>query len=128
MHPFNVVGYLDEDHLKYFFAPRVLVSEKGSCNDHRTTKPITLMQWLIKIFVPGGGLVLDPYMGSGSTGLAAVLSGRSFVGIDISQHYVSIAQRRFEEQIASGAWFGELSVQAGSDAKDIAGSSVQAVK
>ena len=51
-HPFNVVGYLDEDHLKYFFAPRVLVSEKGYFNDHRTTKPIALMQWLIKIFVP----------------------------------------------------------------------------
>ena len=86
------------------------------------------MQWLIKIYVPGGGLVLDPYMGSGSTGLAAVLSGRSFVGIDISPHYVSIAQRRFEEQIASGAWSGELSVQIGSDAKDTAGSPVQAVK
>ena len=127
-YPFNVVGYLDEDHLKYFFAPRVLVSEKGYFNDHRTTKPIALMQWLIKIFVPGGGLVLDPYMGSGSTGLAAVLSGRSFVGIDISEHYVSIAQRRFEEQIASGAWSGELSVQVEPDTKDMAGSSVQAVK
>ena len=73
-------------------------------------------------------MVLDPYMGSGSTGLAAVLSGRSFVGIDISEHYVSIAQRRFEEQIASGAWSGELSVQVEPDTKDMAGSSVQAVK
>jgi DNA modification methylase len=50
-------------------------------------------------------------MGSGSTGLAAVLSGRSFLGIDINQDYVGIAKRRFEELIAAGEWDGPLHVE-----------------
>ena len=67
-------------------------------------------------------------MGSGSTGLAAVREGRNFLGIDLSPHYVDIPRRRFEEELEVGTCSGELSVQAGSDAKDMAGSSVQAVK
>ena len=67
-------------------------------------------------------------MGSGSTGLAAVREGRNFLGIDLSPHYVDIARRRFEEELEVGAWSGELSVQVEPDTKDMAGSSVQAVK
>ena len=101
-YPSNVVGYLDEDLRKFFYAPRVTVGEKGYYNNHATTKPIDLMKWLIGIYCPRGGRVLDPYMGSGSTGLAAAQSGRSFVGIEISQAYVDIAQRRFDEQFLEG--------------------------
>jgi site-specific DNA-methyltransferase (adenine-specific) len=110
-HPFNVVGYLDEEHLKFFYAPRASVLERGYFNQHPTPKPIALMRWLIKIYSPRTGLVLDPFMGSGSTGLAAVLSGRSFLGIDINQDYVGIAKRRFEELIAAGEWDGPLHVE-----------------
>lgn len=67
-------------------------------------------------------------MGSGSTGLAAIREGRNFLGIDLSPHYVDIARRRFKEELEVGTWSGELSVQAGSDAKDMACSSAQAVK
>jgi site-specific DNA-methyltransferase (adenine-specific) len=110
-HPFNVVGYLDEEHLKFFYAPRASVLERGYFNHHPTPKPIALMRWLIKIYSPRTGLVLDPFMGSGSTGLAAVLSGRSFVGIDINRNYVGIAKRRFEELVAAGEWDGPLHVE-----------------
>jgi site-specific DNA-methyltransferase (adenine-specific) len=127
-YPFNVVGYLDEEHLKYFFAPRVSVAEKGYFNDHPTTKPIALMQWLIRIFAPRGGVVLDPYMGSGSTGLAAVRLGRSFIGVEIDQPYVNIARRRFEEEIAVGRWSGQLSAQTVLDTQRSAGFVGEAVK
>ena len=56
------------------------------------------MKWLIEIYVPDNGLVLDPFMGTGTTGLAAIEAGRRFVGIEINQYYVDIARRRFEEK------------------------------
>ena len=56
------------------------------------------MKWLIGIFAPRGSMVLDPYMGSGSTGLAAVQLGRSFVGIEVSQANIDIARRRLRSK------------------------------
>jgi site-specific DNA-methyltransferase (adenine-specific) len=61
--------------------------------------PIALMKSLIEIYVPDNGLVLDPFMGTGTTGLAAIEAGRRFIGIEINQYYVDIAaRRRFEEK------------------------------
>jgi len=63
-------------------------------NHHPTVKPLTLMRYLVRLVTPKGGKVLDPFMGSGSTGCAAVLEGFDFVGIDITPEYVAIAQKR----------------------------------
>jgi len=63
-------------------------------NHHPTVKPITLMRHLVRLVTPKGGTVLDPFMGSGSTGCAAMLEGMRFVGIDITAEYVDIAERR----------------------------------
>ncbi len=63
-------------------------------NIHPTVKPIALMRWLIRLAVPEGGLVLDPFTGSGSTGIAAVLEGRRFVGIEREDAYVEVACAR----------------------------------
>jgi hypothetical protein len=63
-------------------------------NYHPTVKPIALMRWLIRLITPEGGTVLDPFMGSGTTGCAAALEGRGFIGIDIDAEYVAIAERR----------------------------------
>jgi DNA modification methylase len=52
------------------------------------------MEWLIRIYTPENGLVLDPFMGSGTTGVAAANVKRQFVGIDTDQHYVEIAKKR----------------------------------
>jgi site-specific DNA-methyltransferase (adenine-specific) len=63
-------------------------------NPHPTVKPIELMRWLVRLASPHGGLVLDPFCGSGSTGAAAVLEERSFLGIELDATYVQVAQAR----------------------------------
>lgn len=74
-------------------------------NHHPTVKPIELLRYLCKLTrTPKGGIVLDPFMGSGSTGCAAVMEGRDFIGIDISREYVEIAERRI-------AWWFEKGSQ-----------------
>jgi hypothetical protein len=63
-------------------------------NVHPTVKPIELMRWLVRLVTPPGGLVLDPFAGSGTTGCAAVLEGFDFVGIEREPEYVEIAKAR----------------------------------
>jgi site-specific DNA-methyltransferase (adenine-specific) len=63
-------------------------------NVHPTVKPISLMRWLCRLVTPPGGTVLDPFLGSGSTGCAAVLEGFRFVGCEREQNYMDIAQAR----------------------------------
>jgi len=63
-------------------------------NHHPTVKPIKLMEYLIKLITPPGGTVLDPFMGSGSTGVAAKRLGFNFIGIERELEYVEIAKRR----------------------------------
>lgn len=65
-----------------------------SRNHHPTVKPTHLMRYLCRLVTPPGGIVLDPFMGSGSTGKAALLEGFRFVGIDRDQDYFTIAQAR----------------------------------
>jgi DNA modification methylase len=63
-------------------------------NIHPTIKPLALMRWLVRLTVPEGGLVLDPFAGSGTTGVAALLEGRRFLGIEREGEYVDIACAR----------------------------------
>jgi DNA modification methylase len=70
-------------------------------NVHPTVKPIGLMRWLVRLVAPDGGLVLDPFAGSGSTGIAAVLEDRQFVGIEREAVYVEIARARIRHSSTS---------------------------
>ena len=63
-------------------------------NHHPTIKPTELMRWLCRLITPPGGVVLDPFMGSGSTGKAALLEGFGFIGIEIDAGYYEIAELR----------------------------------
>lgn len=65
-------------------------------NHHPTVKPTTLMQYLVRLVTPPNGIVLDPFMGSGSTGKACAYEGFEFIGIDQSAEYVEIAQARID--------------------------------
>lgn len=69
----------------------------GARNIHPTTKPVTLMQWLITLITPPNGIVLDSFMGSGTTGMAARHADRQFIGIERETEYVEIARRRISE-------------------------------
>jgi site-specific DNA-methyltransferase (adenine-specific) len=63
-------------------------------NHHPTVKPIALMRYLCRLITPPGGTILDPFMGSGTTGCAAALEGFDFIGIEQDGHYADIARRR----------------------------------
>ena len=65
-------------------------------NHHPTVKPTTLMQYLVRLVTPPNGIVLDPFMGSGSTGKACIYEGFSFIGIEQSAEYVAIAEARIQ--------------------------------
>lgn len=68
--------------------------ERVRRNHHPTVKPIDLMRWLIRLVTRPGHVVLDPFMGSGTTGCAALLERRQFIGLDLNPEYVSIARAR----------------------------------
>ena len=65
-------------------------------NTHPTLKPINLMTYLCRLVTPEGGIVLDPFMGSGSTGISALLEGFRFVGMEMDKDYFKIAEARIE--------------------------------
>lgn len=69
---------------------------KPSKNNHPTVKPIALMRYLCRLITPPGGTVLDPYLGSGSTGVAALQEGFDFIGIEREEEYFAIASARID--------------------------------
>lgn len=69
-------------------------------NHHPTVKPTDLMRYLCRLVTPPGGLVLDPFMGSGSTGKAAILEGFRFVGCELQPEYIEIARARIQHAAA----------------------------
>jgi site-specific DNA-methyltransferase (adenine-specific) len=70
------------------------ISVEDGKNVHSTVKPTALMQYLCRLITPPNGIVLDPYMGSGSTGKAALREGFSFVGCELDADYYEIAKAR----------------------------------
>lgn len=81
---------------RFFYCAKTSKKDRGEGNNHPTVKPTDLMRYLCRLVTPPGGTVLDPFMGSGSTGKAAVLEGFNFVGIDLDPAYVEIAKARIE--------------------------------
>jgi len=75
-------------------------TNNAKLNHHPTVKPTSLMQYLIRLVTPPNGIVLDPFMGSGSTGKACAYEGFEFIGIDQSAEYVAIAQARIDFALA----------------------------
>jgi site-specific DNA-methyltransferase (adenine-specific) len=76
-------------------SPRAGAGRNGATkNFHPTVKPTALMRYLIKLVTPEGGVVLDPFTGSGSTGKAALLDGFQFVGVELTEEYLPIIEGR----------------------------------
>jgi len=80
----------------FYYCKKPDKSEKGRNNIHPTVKPLKLMAYLTKTVTPSDGIVLDPFMGSGTTGVAAVSEGFGFVGIEQDEKYFEIARKRLE--------------------------------
>lgn len=79
---------------RFFYVAKPSPSERGDINTHPTVKPIKLMKYLVRLVTPPNGLVLDPFMGSGSTGIAAKDLGFGFAGIEREPDYFEIAKKR----------------------------------
>ena len=92
--PSNVMtvqeGVLDS----VFLVKKPSKSEKGDFNTHLSVKPVDLIEHLIQLFTKKEGIVLDPFMGSGTTAVAAVKSNRKYIGFDINEEYVDISNKR----------------------------------
>jgi len=98
---FTKCEFTDEDYEiqeQLLFYKKPTKKEKGEYNTHISVKPVSLMQHLIRLVTPIGGVVLDPFMGSGTTGVAARLEGMAFIGMEMEQESFEIAQRRIYER------------------------------
>ena len=99
-YPSNVIGEV-EGYQKFFYCPKVSRKERhigydttDNGNNHPTVKPVELMHYLVKLVTPPNSVVLDPFCGSGSTGMAAVELGHEFIGCELDENYVRIAETR----------------------------------
>ena len=90
---------------RFFYCAKASRAERGEENTHPTVKPTDLMRYLCRLVTPPGGVVLDPFMGSGSTGKAAALEGFRFIGIEREAEYVEIARARIAAVSAQGQLF-----------------------
>ena len=67
-----------------------------SCGKHPTQKPVALLETFVELLSNEGEVVFDPFMGSGSTGVAALKHNRKFIGVDLNNEYCEIAEKRLE--------------------------------
>jgi len=97
----EVVGLLGEP-ARFFYFPKASKKDRneglleGETSTHPCVKPTSLMQYLVRLVTPKGGICLDPFMGSGSTGKACALEGFDFIGIELDPEYFKIAEARIE--------------------------------
>lgn len=111
--PANVIlTDIEETWGRYFYVAKASKSDRGPGNHHPTVKPRDLMKYLVRLVTPPGGTVLDPFMGSGSTGVAAMEQGFSFVGCEMVPEYAEIARGRIEKIMPRGEGvFSDLGIK-----------------
>lgn len=87
------IGDGDSSAARFYYCAKPSKKEKQGCN-HPTMKPIRLMEYLVKLVTPVDGICLDPFMGSGTTGVACVTTSRQFIGIEKDPDYFKLAEER----------------------------------
>jgi DNA modification methylase len=87
---------------RFFYTAKASRDDRSDGNNHPTVKPTDLMRYLCRLVTPPSGTVLDPFMGSGSTGKAAMLEGFEFIGIEREPQYFAIAEQRITRAAAAG--------------------------
>jgi site-specific DNA-methyltransferase (adenine-specific) len=98
----NTVAPSSGSAARFFYTAKASRDDRDDGNTHPTVKPTDLMRYLCRLVTPPGGIVLDPFMGSGSTGKAALLEGFDFIGIEREAQYHAIAQQRIGRAAAAG--------------------------
>jgi hypothetical protein len=93
---------------RFFYCAKASRADRGDDNHHPTVKPTALMRYLCRLVTPPGGIVLDPFTGSGSTGKGAVLEGFRFIGIEREAEYVEIARARIAAAVPPAKLGGML--------------------
>ena len=91
------------DGKRFMYCAKTSKKDRGDGNVHPTVKPTDLMAYLCRLVTPPGGLVYDPFMGSGSTGKAAVREGLRFAGSEMQAEYIAIARARIAAAMTGGA-------------------------
>jgi len=90
---------------RFFYCAKASRRERGEGNNHPTVKPLVLIEYLCRLTkTPAGGIVFDPFIGSGTTAMGALKTGRHYFGCDINSEYVKIAGKRLSE-VQSGLEF-----------------------
>ena len=89
---------------RFFFCAKTSPAERDG-SIHPTMKPISLMRWLVRLVTPPGGLVCDPFLGSGTTALACLAEGMRCLGIEREAEYIAIARKRLLEATRQGDLF-----------------------
>lgn len=79
---------------RFFYTAKASRRERGEGNNHPTVKSLALMRWLVRMVTPPGGVVLDPFCGSGTTLVAAIEEGFDCIGIEREAEYVAIIEAR----------------------------------
>lgn len=92
----EVIAAFPDSTARFFYCAKASKKDRGADNTHPTVKPTELMRYLCRLVTPPGGTVLDPFMGSGSTGKAAMLEGFRFIGCEMDEAYLAVARARIE--------------------------------
>jgi site-specific DNA-methyltransferase (adenine-specific) len=97
---------------RFFYCAKASKRDRGDGNNHPTVKPTDLMRYLCRLVTPPGGIVLDPFGGSGSTACGAVMEGMRFVTIEREADYIPIIEARVAH------WTAEAEAEAKEKKKD----------
>jgi len=103
--PSNIIttDNIEESMDRVFLVSKPNKKEKGEYNTHLSVKPVSLIAHLLKLFSKEGAIILDPFMGSGTTAVACIQSKRKYIGFDINTEYIKITEKRIEEELADMA-------------------------
>lgn len=97
--PANIVttDTITDEMDRVFLVKKPTKKDKGEYNTHLSVKPVSLMAHLCRLFAPENGIVLDPFMGSGTTAIGCIESGKHYIGMEINEEYIHISNRRIHE-------------------------------
>ena len=99
------VAWLNRGHGLYIYSETAQGFVRKEPIEHPTQKPVGVMEWCMdRAKVPQGATVLDPYMGSGTTGIACIRTGRKFIGIEIDAGHFETARKRLERELSQGTF------------------------